>query len=51
LQFDLLAFHTLLTFVYSIKRIDEAANICIDQYLATYSPYFEQAFLDKDKKL
>jgi len=40
MQFDLLAFHTLLTFVYPIKNIDEATTFSIDKYLNTYHPFF-----------
>lgn len=51
LQFDLLAYHTRLAYIYPIKDIDDAVTLSTDKYLEFYEPMFKQVFLNEDRKL
>lgn len=51
LKFDMLAYHTLLHYVYQVEDIDLMEGKDAKQYLSTFEPFFDQAFLDEDKKI
>jgi hypothetical protein len=51
LKFDLLAYHTLLHFVYQVEDIDLMEGKDARLYLSTFEPFFDQAFLDEEKKI
>lgn len=51
LKFDMLAYHTLLHYVYQVEDIDQMEGKDAKQYLSTFEPFFDQAFLDEDKKI
>lgn len=47
LSFDMLAFHTLLQFVYQVEDIDQMEGKDPKLYIETFQPYFDQAFMDE----
>jgi len=46
MQFDLLAYHTLLAYTYKLNDIDEAVSLNPEKYINTFRPFFDQIFLD-----
>lgn len=51
LSFDLLSYHTLLQYLYEVESIDEVQGKDPYIYISTLGQFFDQAFLDEDKKI
>jgi hypothetical protein len=51
LKFDMLAYHALLHYVHQVEDIDLMEGKDAKKYLSTFEPFFDQAFLDEDKKI
>lgn len=51
MSFDLLSYHTLLHYLYGVESIDEAQGKDPSLYVSTLGQFFDQTFLDEDKKI